>query len=313
MSQNLADSSENESEALLNALNARIEQNSHDIAARFERARVYFVLKQYQAALDDLHTVIALNRKSVEAWVLRAENFAFLKDYDSAFVNYDVALKLDLRRAPTYWSRARLHEYLAFSTAQGRENHAYREKQGRAALSDYTMALKLDPANRSYIRARARLSKELGEYEQALADYSRWFELEPGNFSILSDRAEICARLGYNEQAIADYTVLLNQRGNTFLYQKRGLLYRAIGEYQLALRDLNYALQLEPPTPLDRLFLHQTRADILQTLGYKKKTIAELKQIAAIEEELYGSSAVTLAKIRKLEQNTGTGPIISLV
>jgi tetratricopeptide (TPR) repeat protein len=311
MKKNLTGSAENEPQALLADLNERLQSNPRDNVAFFERARLYYTLKRYSEALDDISSAIALQRKWAEAWVLRAEIFSLLQDYDSAFVNYDVALKLEPRRAPTYWSRARLYGYLALNSSHGKTEPLCREKQIRLALADYTMALKLEPQNRSYVRARARFYRELNDYAQALTDYNLWLELEPLNLTARLERAEVCARLALNEEAIADYTYLIAQHGTSILYEKRGLLYRAINEYHLALKDLNAALNLDPITPNQRLFLHQTRAAIFQQLHLKNRAIGELRHIVALEEELFGSGAVTLDKIQKLEQNSGTGPISS--
>jgi tetratricopeptide (TPR) repeat protein len=311
MKKTLTGSTENEPQALLADLNKRLESNPNDNVAFFERAKLYYTLKQYSEALDDISSAIALQRKWAEAWVLRAEVFSLLRDYDSAFVNYDVALKLEPRRAATYWSRARLYEYLALNSSQGKAESVYREKQVRLALSDYTMALKLEPQNRSYVRARARFYRELNDYGQALTDYNHWLELEPMNLTARLERAEVCARLALNEEAIAEYTFLINQHGSSTLYEKRGLLYWAINEHNLALKDLNASLNLDPITPTQRLFLHQTRAAIFQQLNLKKRAIGELRHIAALEEELFGSGAVTQDKIQKLEQNIGTDPLSS--
>ena len=308
-----ADSGEQPLQALILSLNERLQANPQNGAALFERAQIYSSLKNYPEALRDVSAAISVQRKWVEAWVLRAETFAFLKDYEAAFVNYEVALKLDLRRAATYWSRARLYEYLALTTVQGRSNPAYREKNGRAALADYGMAFRLEPQSRNYIRARARLGKEIGEYIQAIADYNHWLELEPTSLLAIADRADICARLGQNEQAITDYSYLIEHKPIGSLYQKRGFVYKAQGEYRLALLDLASALQLNPATHQQRLTLHQTRADIFRQIGRNDKTIEELKQIVPLEEALFGSSVLTREKIRKLEPHSDTGSLYSSV
>ncbi|NWJ94420.1 MAG: hypothetical protein HXX20_01410 [Chloroflexi bacterium] len=312
MKENSIGSTEKELQAQLVVLNERLQSEPRDALAFFERARVYYELKKYNEALDDVSAALALQRKWAEAWVLRAEIFALLRDYDSAFVNYDVALKLEPRRAPTYWSRARLYEYLALHSSQGDAEPVYREKQGHLALADYAMSLKLDPQNRSYVRAKAKLGRQLHEYGQALTDYTHWLEIEPLNLLVRQERAEIFAKLALNEEAIADYTFLIDRHGTSNLYEKRGLLYRTIGNFQLALKDLNIALNLEAVSPRHRLFLHQTRVSIFQQLNLKKRIIAELRQIAALEEELFGSGAVTLEKIKDLEQKGGTSPLTAV-
>lgn len=307
MRENLSQSPDIDYQDALVRLNERINNDLQDQTALFERAKLFVILKQYPEALEDASAALALQRRWVEVWVLRAEIFAFLKDYDSAFVNYDVATKLDPRRAATYWSRARLYEYLALQYSQGRNDPAYRERQGQLALTDYAMALKLDSSNRSYIRARARLCKELGQYEQALHDYNYWLELEPGNLTARSDRAELCVRLAHHEQALEDYTFGINHNPTSTLYEKRGLLYKSVGEYQLALKDLRYALELSEASPRQRLSIHQIRSDIFRQMGLKQRTIEELKQLVPLEEELFGSSTVTSEKIKKLEQEIENG------
>jgi tetratricopeptide (TPR) repeat protein len=299
-------------EVRLAELDQRINNNLQDTEAFFERAKLFLSLKRYEEARNDADAALALRRKWVEAWVLRAEIFAFLKDYDSAFVNYDVALKLDLKRASTYWSRARLYEYFALASHRGKTEPAFREKNGRAALADYAMALKLDSGNRSYIRARAHLCKELGEYQQALSDYNHWLQIDPDNLAARLDRAEVCMRLGLNQEALAEYNYLLDHQPGPTLYEKRGLLYKALGEFQLALKDLRYALELSANLPRQALAIRQIRADIFQQMGQKQRTLEELSQILPLEEQLFGSSEVTQARIKRLEQELAQGNLSGL-
>src|SRR5262249_52803975 len=113
MTEGFRDLGKNESQDLLYGVTEQIAQDPTNAVALFERARCYSSLNNHQEALDDASGAFGLQRKWVEAWVLRAQLFSYLKDYGYAFVNYDVALKLDPRRAATYWSRARLYEYLA--------------------------------------------------------------------------------------------------------------------------------------------------------------------------------------------------------
>lgn len=74
------------------------------------------------------------------------------------------------------------------------------------AIPDFDEALRLKPANPTALYFRGHSHAALGQTEQALEDYDRALELKPDFPSALVFRGVLLERLGSPTRAVADYT-----------------------------------------------------------------------------------------------------------
>lgn len=114
-----------------------------------------------------------------------------------------------------------------------------------AALSDYTMAIKLDPTVSDYYEQRADVYFEQEKYELADADYLQMIKLEPGNtMGYMGHGRNLKEQKRYDEAIeVFNYVIKMEPeyssgysfRGECYLYQKK---------YSEAITDFIKAIQL---------------------------------------------------------------------
>ena len=90
------------------------------------------------------------------------------------------------------------------------EEHFYqgidyvREKDHKAAIEEFSMAIEIDPTYSYAYYNRALEYFRIGELERSLADYNKAMELEPDNPYWTVERGFLHMELGYREKAIID-------------------------------------------------------------------------------------------------------------
>ncbi len=117
----------------------------------------------------------------------------------------------------------------------------------RDAIADYTEAIRLDAnfADAYFERARAYLM--LGDYKNSVANYTEMIRVDPKDVEAYRARGYALVFLGENQSAIADYTEAIRlepNHGPTFA--DRGKIYAETGEIERALADFTAAIKVEP-------------------------------------------------------------------
>jgi tetratricopeptide (TPR) repeat protein len=98
---------------------------------------------------------------------------------------------------------------------------------------------------------RGRAFLQAGAVDRAIADFDVALALDPQQGPAFNNRGNAFLLLGQYEKAIADYDKALevgltNTADLTRLYYNRGLAYQSKGEENLALQDVNRALEYDP-------------------------------------------------------------------
>ena len=201
------------------------------------------------------------------------------------------------------------------------------ERQGRdqQALEYYTSGLNLNTQNVELRLDRAALLYRMGNESRALSDYNDVLDIEPENMEALQMRAHIYANQHDNKRARQDYETILrreplNEQANIGLillndndkrpneameqinsliavYPQHAILYAIRGgmeqrrrQYELALRDLTRAIEMEP-TNAD---FYVSRATLHIDMGRKK--LARLDTQMAVK---YGADPKEMASLLK--------------
>lgn len=90
------------------------------------------------------------------------------------------------------------------------EEHFYqgidyvREKDHKAAIEEFSMAIEIDPTYSFAYYNRALEYYRIGQPERSLADYNKAMELNPDNPYWTYERGFLHLELGYREKAIID-------------------------------------------------------------------------------------------------------------
>lgn len=122
--------------------------------------------------------------------------------------------------------------------------------------------VKTDSGNAKAHLALSQIAAELGRNDEAMKYADEAVRLDPSS-DTYSKRAVIAQKYGYMEAALRDISVSLSMSANIDLYQWRARTFLGMRHYDLALKDITSALELEP----DNAELYDLRAHVNLLLG----------------------------------------------
>jgi tetratricopeptide (TPR) repeat protein len=116
------------------------------------------------------------------------------------------------------------------------------------------------------------------------------------------------AEKGDQHAAVADYTRSLELRPTSSAYYNRGTAYASLGDFALALPDLDRAIEGQPPVPQ----AHINRALVLLASGRGEEIAADLDRAVYL---LHGDAAITAIRNQALDslgREGGPNPPVQL-
>lgn len=152
-----------------------------------------------------------------------------LRDYDAAIADYNKTIELNPKFSWPYLNRA---------LALGRLN------RWEEAIADYGRAIELDQNYASAYNGRAWSYCQIGKYEEALTDADRAIKLRPNDANFYDTRADAYMGLKRYDDALADFNTAIKLSPEGWLYQRRGELYRLMGDETKAQADFDKAKEL---------------------------------------------------------------------
>jgi tetratricopeptide (TPR) repeat protein len=206
----------------------------------------------------------ALNGKPdwIDAYVNRGVARAALGDYPGAIKDYDAALRINPNDSDALTNRGLARHEL---------------KQYKEALLDYSAALAADETEVNAYRNRALTFRALGDLVSAVEDYGDAIRLEPDDVEVYRERAALHREqkdedAAAVDDALAELTAaIVATPQNAVPHRERGLIFFELGEYVLALSDLDEAVRLAP----EHADTYLARAHAWFIQGYSDKAIED--------------------------------------
>ncbi|PAY16774.1 hypothetical protein CKO51_24855 [Rhodopirellula sp. SM50] len=143
-------------------------------------------------------------------------------------------------------STIRLPELAEFLRRRG-EAH-FEMGQFEKAISDYDVAIRLNPQDSMLFKRRGEAYRALGKHETAMADFEVAIRLAPNIHHLLNARANTHLRLKQYDRAIADYNEAIRLAPTVaWVHQNRAKAYFFLGDYEKAIVGLDEAIRLGAP------------------------------------------------------------------
>ena len=115
------------------------------------------------------------------------------------------------------------------------------------AISDYDMAISLNPDFASAYHYRGKAKAKLGRHIDAIVDYDTAISLKPDDSSAYNSRGWAKYRLGRHAAAIADFDIAISLDPDAaYLYCNRGRVKLDWKQHVAAIADLDTAVRLAP-------------------------------------------------------------------
>jgi tetratricopeptide (TPR) repeat protein len=242
---------------------------SHHVRLLVDRGTGFYEIGNCRQAIEAYEQALALNEQCVEAYCGRGNARRFLGDYGGSWTDFERAVSLDPSNGIAYIGRGlatcfrapgnpqanadfqhgksllaqpqNAIEYVMRGTAQAQL------QDSAGAISDYTIALELNPRLVLAYNNRGNLRQHLGDWDGAIADFSMVLEIDPHSAIACNNRAIVYAHRGLSAEAIADYTQAIElQPDFASAYNNRGNAYSNLGRYDEAMVDYNRAIEFQP-------------------------------------------------------------------
>ncbi|RHZ71597.1 hypothetical protein Glove_256g66 [Diversispora epigaea] len=227
---------------LIDPRNLIIRQQSMDLHRR---------TNQYDMAIGEAEAALMIDHKNINTLLIRADVYFLKRKYNYSLVDLDNANRIAPKNSFVLISRGELF---------------CKMKYYGDALYNVQCALEIKSADHYALEVRGNIYRKQHKYEEALVDYNKSLELYPLDIILEHDqnpngKKESCkVGGGKDDKDIQDLLVRRNnvgydkgfvvtqqifgERNFSRIYYQRGDTYYKLGMYELALKDLNRALEL---------------------------------------------------------------------
>jgi tetratricopeptide (TPR) repeat protein len=269
----------------IDSLDAELEPDEHRphrSVLKNNRARVYSGLGMLEESLADYAVAIEADPNHPEHYLERGALYRRMGRLEDAFADYETAMRLSPPFPELYYNRADLRAFAG-------------DLEG--ALADFSYVLELDPEFLDACVNRAALRLEVGDLEGAAEDVAAGLASEPQNPHLLVTLGQIhaenedfpAAREAFDQALAVDPDLI------TALSSRAALAYD-LGEMELAIGDLQHAVELRPNDPA----LRYNRAFALQERDRWADALADLDVAVALapdDEDILSARAACLARV----------------
>ncbi|RHZ55857.1 hypothetical protein Glove_410g26 [Diversispora epigaea] len=227
---------------LIDPRNLIIRQQSMDLHRR---------TNQYDMAIGEAEAVLMIDHKNISTLLIRADVYFLKRKYNYSLVDLDNANRIAPKNSFVLISRGELF---------------CKMKYYGDALYNVQCALEIKSADHYTLEVRGNIYRKQHKYEEALVDYNKSLELYPLDMILEHDqnqngKKESCKveggkddkdsqdllvrrnNVGYDKGFVVTQQIF-GERNFSRIYYQRGDTYYKLGMYELALKDLNRALEL---------------------------------------------------------------------
>jgi len=200
------------------------------VAAHLKLAELYFIVRQYQKAIDAVNKALKLDEHNAMAYFIKGSVYRESGDTTRAINSLQTAVEQDNRFADAFYDLGLMHA----------------ARKNPLAFDYYRSVLEIIPGDKKSLYARAHLLQQMGKFEDAAKEYTQIAQKDPS-----------CAECFYNLGAMAmdvkqDYKNAIEQFSKAIAvdaaysdaYYWRGKCYVQLNNKVAAMADFKMCLQL---------------------------------------------------------------------
>jgi tetratricopeptide (TPR) repeat protein len=226
--------------------------NNHH-PAYFLRALAYIQTGDLQNALKDLDKAIELDMTNLSCYVERARVYFLLKDYNKSLENinfiFDIEHEVLNNDSLDYRGRGIISNRLKINIPNiylirglinaASDNHS-------AAMNDYNKSIELDSSNPNFYYERGLLRKKLGDSYGATEDFLVSVKQEPDNTKYCTSLAFSQYESNDTEAALSTINSCISKNPNDHIvFMSSSALKFELEDFHGALTDISRALELD--------------------------------------------------------------------
>jgi len=229
-------------------------------------ADVYFAQNKTKLSKETLEIIEKKFPENTEAQLKLAELYFLVQDYQSALDHANEALKIDNSLAQAYFLKGNIYRESG-DTAKAISNlittieqdnkfvHAFQDlgviygaRRNPIAFDYYNNALKLNPENIEVKYGIAKLLQDLGKTDEAIVEYSKLTEKKGSCLNCLYNLGVIYLETKKDNKKALDFFTRVIAEDPNYLeaYLARGLTYTRLKDKNAAKADYEMCLRLQP-------------------------------------------------------------------
>ena len=258
-------------EARVSDLLDEIKSDSLNANLYNELGVAYYELEDYNNGLINFSKAIELDMRELHIpYYNSGLCHSKLGDSDQAIFNYESAIKAD----STYG--------LAYNGLGIEYQNLGNDLKAIEILSQAIASIPEDDLHYPY-NNRALSYRNIGEYEKAIQDFESAIEANPDFFKAYDNLADLYNTYLYDDDnALKVYNNLIAQDpSNIQTRNARGKLYNDLGEYEKALQDFSFVLDLYPNFSSS----YYNRAITYEAIGEYNRAILDLRRYLELEPD----------------------------
>ena len=214
---------------LLEAMEKKFPTNTE---ALLKLAELYFLVRQYQKAIDFTNKALKVDASLAKAYYLKGSIYKESGDTAKAISSLVTATDQDNKFEDAYYDLGII----------------YAARKSAIALEYYDNTLRINPNNENAYYARAKVLQDLGKYDEAIAEYSLLLTKNKACDNCCYNIGAIYLELKKDNQKALDYftrAIEINP-SYTEAYFARGYTHSKLNDKKSAKADYDRCLQLTP-------------------------------------------------------------------
>jgi len=186
--------------------------------------------KEYEKALHDYNSFIAINQHDASIYSNRGNLHALMKNFDLSINDYTKAVSIDFTYYDAYLNRGVTYMNMG---------------KYDMAVPDMLHAMRLNPEKIEGYKNRASCYMYMGKNEEAIKDYNYVITKEPDNANNYLYRGVVLFNSKKYQEALADFSKTIQlDSGNGAAYNNRSQTFNMLGDYKNAMNDALNSKQL---------------------------------------------------------------------
>ncbi len=243
-----------------------VAKSPRHVGAYHRRADAYMAQHKYPQAIKDYNRVVSLRPKDPFRYYARGLAYTRMNEPAFALTDFSKAISLKPTYSDFYLERARVYnslgkfgpaldDYKTYTQNWKTLSSPLLREMVPVALASYrfddaqillTALQKRGEDSASFYSWKGRLLQNASKLDEALAAYSKAVNRAPKDPQYYRMRGNAYKELGDFEAALEDFTYSLELEPEAYWFNRRGLVYEEMQQFKNALADYDKAVTLDP-------------------------------------------------------------------
>lgn len=210
--------------------NTAIALDENDSYYYYNRGLVLLIQKKHDKAIEDFNMAILLDNSNASAYISRGNAWEAKNELEKAFEDYNKSVLIDKNNPLGYLNRGK-----AWNT----------QKKYEKAISDFNKAIRLDQKNPLFYYNRGKSYFYRNQFERAIQDFNRALAIDKSSANSYLARGNSFYNQNKFDKAIEDYNKSIElSEGSANPFYNRALVYSQLEKYDLAVKDYKRYVEL---------------------------------------------------------------------